>query len=201
MFAKFYLDQTSPKEKGNSSELEDAALWQRFKSGNDLAFSILYKRYVQRLFNYGMHATNNRELVLDCIQELFGRLWAGKNQLADVQAVNFYLFKSFRRLLLSRLAQQRKNALQFLQHDDGAFAMLSSFEDAIILQEATAQQAEGLKKAIGTLTKRQREVIFLRFFNELSYNDVAAVMEMNVESVYNIMNKAIESLRKIVKRG
>jgi RNA polymerase sigma factor (sigma-70 family) len=201
MLAKYPLDQTSRKEKKSSFELEDHVLWQRFKAGNDLAFSILYKRYVQRLFNYGMHACNNRELVLDCMQELFGRLWAGKDHLADVQAVNFYLFKSFRRLLLSRLTQQRRNSLQFLHHNDGAFAMLASFEDAIIIQEATAQQAENLKRAIGTLTKRQREVIFLRFFNELSYNDVAAVMEMSIDSVYNIMNKAIESLRKIVKRA
>jgi DNA-directed RNA polymerase specialized sigma24 family protein len=44
-------------------------------------------------------------------------------------------------------------------------------------------------------------VIFLRFFNELSYQDVAAVMEMSVDSVYNLMNKAIDALRKMMKRG
>src|SRR5687768_11939839 len=101
MFAKFNLQSESsvipPGKDIRSVSIEDRTLWQRFKNGNDLAFSILYKKYVQRLYNYGMHTCYDRDMVLDCLQELFGRLWAKRGQLADVEAVNFYLFKSFRR--------------------------------------------------------------------------------------------------------
>ncbi len=179
--------------------LEDRTLWRKFRSGNDLAFSILYKKYVQRLYNYGMHSCHNREMVLDCLQELFGRLWDKRNQLADVEAVNFYLFKSFRRLLVNKLTESRKQSLLFRNAEDPGFEISSSFEDAIILEEASTQRIQNLKKAIATLTRRQREVIFLRFFNNLSYKDVASVMEMSVDSVYNLMNKAIDALRKVVK--
>jgi RNA polymerase sigma factor (sigma-70 family) len=203
MFAKFNHEQHAApvKKELRSAELEDSTLWKRFKSGNDLAFSILYKKYVQRLYNYGMHTCYDRDLVLDSLQELFGRLWDKRSQVADVEAVNFYLFKSFRRLLLNKLAQNRKESLRFLNAEAPGFEMLSSFEDSIILEEASTQQIAYLKKAIATLTKRQREVIFLKFFNELSYQDVAAVMEMNVDSVYNLMTKAIDALRKTLKRA
>lgn len=202
MFAKFHLDQQPASGINNrSAALEDRTLWMRFKSGNDLAFSILYKKYVQRLYNYGMHTCYDRDIVLDSLQELFGRLWDKRSQVADVEAVNFYLFKSFRRVLLSKLVEKRKQSLRFLNSEEPGFEILSSFEDAIILEETSTQQLHNLKKAIATLTKRQREVIFLRFFNELSYQDVAAVMEMTVDSVYNVMNKAIDALRKTLKRS
>jgi RNA polymerase sigma factor (sigma-70 family) len=203
MFVKFNLEQHAASERRelHSAELEDSTLWKRFKSGNDLAFSIIYKKYIQRLYNYGMHTCYDRDLVLDSLQELFGRLWDKRSQVADVEAVNFYLFKSFRRLLLNKLAQNRKDSLRFLNVEAPGFEMLSSFEDSIILEEASTQQLEHLKKAIASLTKRQREVIFLKFFNELSYQDVAAVMEMNVDSVYNLMTKAIDALRKTLKRA
>jgi RNA polymerase sigma factor (sigma-70 family) len=204
MFAKFNL-QTEPSSipggDSRSVAIEDKTLWQRFKNGNDLAFSILYKKYVQRLYNYGMHTCYDRDMVLDCLQELFGRLWDKRGQLADVEAVNFYLFKSFRRLLLSKLDENRKQSIRFLNHEEPGFEVLSSFEDAIILEEASTQRINNLRKAIATLTKRQREVIFLRFFNDLSYQDVASVMEMSVDSVYNLMNKAVDALRKVLKRG
>jgi RNA polymerase sigma factor (sigma-70 family) len=148
-----------------------------------------------------MHTCYDRDLVLDCLQELFGRLWDKRDQVADVEVVNFYLFKAFRRLLINKLVEKRKQSLRFLHSDDTGFEILSSFEDAIILEEATSHQIENLKKAIAALTKRQREVIFLKFFNELSYQDVAAVMEMNVDSVYNLMTKAIDALRKTIKRA
>lgn len=202
MLAKSNSEQdASPTSELRSAELDDSTLWKRFKSGNDLAFSIIYKKYVQRLYNYGMHTCYDRNLVLDSLQELFGRLWDKRAQVADVEAVNFYLFRSFRRLLLSKLAKNRKESLRFLNAEAPGFEMLTSFEDSIILEEASTQQIAHLKKAIATLTKRQREVIFLRFFNDLSYQDVAVVMEMNVDSVYNLMTKAIDALRKVLKRA
>jgi RNA polymerase sigma factor (sigma-70 family) len=204
MFAKIHLEEhahVTGKSHSHSAEVEDRVLWQRFKNGNDLAFSILYKKYVQRLYNYGMHTCHDRELVLDCLQELFGRLWDKRNHVADVEAVNFYLFKSFRRVLLNKLVQNRKRSLLSFDSKSTGFEFHSSLEDAIILEEASVQQIAQLKKAVETLTKRQREAIFLKFFNELSYQDVAAVMEMNVDSVYNLMTKAIDSLRKTLKRA
>jgi RNA polymerase sigma factor (sigma-70 family) len=201
MFAKFYED--APEQGGRNltrpAELDDQTLWQRFKNGNDLAFSIIYKKYIQRLYNYGMHSCYDRDLVMDCLQELFARLWDKRLHLADVEAVSAYLFKSFRRLLLTKLTEKRKQSLHTLNASDEGFQLLTSVEDAIILEEASAAQVEHLRKAIESLTKRQREVIFLKFYNELSYQQVATVMEMETDSVYNLVSKAVDALRKTLK--
>lgn len=202
MFANYHITErkndSSPIPE-ESAKLADSVLWQRFRTGNDLAFSILYKKYIQRLFNYGMHTCYDRELVLDTLQELFGRLWSKRSDLSDVEAVSSYLYKSFRRLLVNKLISKRKQMFLLINSNDKSFEILSSIEDSIILQETTVEQYARLKRAISTLTKRQREVIFLRFYNNLSCKDVAQVMDMSVESVYNLVTKAIEALRITLK--
>lgn len=200
MFAKSHANLTgSPagEHTVRPAELDDRTLWLRFKTGNDLAFSILYKKYVQRLYNYGMHSCQDRDLVKDCLQELFARLWDKRAQLADVEAVNFYLFKSYRRLLINKLVEKRKKS--FLNSSEEGFELMTSYEDSIILEEASTEQIEHLRRAVASLTKRQREVIFLKFYNDLSYQEVAAIMEMGADSVYNLMSKAIDALRTSIK--
>jgi len=88
---------------GKGESLDDAHLWQNVKKGNELAFSILYKKYTQRLYNYGVHSTRDHNLVMDCLQELFVSIWDKRSNLSAVHSVSSYLFKSFRRLLMKKL--------------------------------------------------------------------------------------------------
>ena len=62
---------------------------------NELAFSIIYKKYTQRLYNYGMHCCHDHDLVMDCLQELFVSIWDKRKHLPTVHSVGSYLFKSF----------------------------------------------------------------------------------------------------------
>jgi RNA polymerase sigma factor (sigma-70 family) len=182
-----------------AGSLDDEVLWGQFKSGNELAFSLLYKRHVNRLFNYGMHNCRDRELVKDCLQELFARLWSKRETLGVAGSVNYYLFKSFRRLLISRIMANRKFTLPFQGNPDSMFEFIPSTEESIIAGETKKQQLELLKLSFDALTKRQREAIFLKFFNELSYHEVSSIMEVHVDSVYNLISKALTVLKKKLK--
>jgi RNA polymerase sigma factor (sigma-70 family) len=173
----------------------DETLWNSFKKGNELALSMLYKKHVQALYNYGRHTTKDHDLVLDSIQELFSRLWIKRETLASVNSVKLYLFKSFRRTLLRHIIAKRKLFVP-LTDQLVAFEFIPSFEYAMIEGEYKAEQLKRLKACIQSLTKTQREVVFLKFFNELSYVEISEVMEMRVESVYNLVSKTIELLRK-----
>lgn len=182
-----------------TSSLDDELLWASLKTGNELAFSVLYKRYVNRLFNYGMHSCKDRDLVKDCLQELFARLWSKRETLGVAGSVNYYLFKSFRRLLIGKLIAIRKFKLPFQTEPNSVFEFIPPWEDILIEDESKNRKMEMLKSSINALSKRQREAIFLKFFNDLSYHEVSSIMELRVDSVYNLISKAIDVLRAKLK--
>lgn len=185
----------SPKEQS----LDDSTLWLSFKKGNDLAFSILYNKYVHRLYNYGMHSCRDKDLVWDCLQELFTRLWDRRERLGEVTCVNFYLFKSFRRLLVNRLTTGKKFLISLNDREGRRFDFVPSTEDSLIEEEWETERNKKLRFSLHSLTKRQREAIFLKFFNQLSYQEVATIMNLHVDSVYNLISKSIDILRKKLK--
>jgi RNA polymerase sigma factor (sigma-70 family) len=179
--------------------LDDSTLWLNFKKGNDLAFSILYNKYVHRLYNYGMHSCRDKDLVLDCLQELFTLLWDRREKLSEVTCVNYYLFKSFRRLLMNRLSVGRKFLISLNDKDSYGFHFAPSQEDTLIEEEWEIERNKKVRNSLHSLTKRQREAVFLKFFNQLSYHEVAAIMDLHVDSVYNLISKSIDVLRKNLK--
>jgi RNA polymerase sigma factor (sigma-70 family) len=185
--------------KTKDQSLDDSALWLNFKKGNDLAFSILYNKYVQRLYSYGMHSCRDKDLVLDCLQELFTLLWDRREKLSEVTCVNYYLFKSFRRLLMNRLTLGRKFLISLSDRDSYGFDFAPSQEDALIEAEWETERNKKVRNSLHSLTKRQREAVFLKFFNQLSYHEVAAIMDLHVDSVYNLISKSIDLLRKKLK--
>jgi len=183
------------RSSAKANSFNDEMLWNSFKTGNELALSMLYKKHVQSLYNYGMHTCRDRDLVLDCLQELFSRLWAKREGLSMVHSVKLYLFKSFRRFLFKQIMSKRKITVPFI-NQSGVFEFLPSFEQTMIEGEWKAEQLRKLRMCLQSLTKNQREVIFLKFFNELTYVEISEIMEMRVDSVYNLVSKTIELLRK-----
>ena len=191
----FTLPKTNRFSRVNEGSVKDEVLWNSFKKGNELALSMLYKKYVQRLYDYGMNTCKDRDLVLDCLQELFLRLWNKRESVSEITAVKPYLYKSFRRLLIHQLVEQRR-LLTFLAGQAAAFEFTLSIESTLIEDEVRAERMKNLTACIQSLTKGQREVIYLKFFNDLSYREIADVTEIRVDSVYNLVSKAIEVLRK-----
>jgi RNA polymerase sigma factor (sigma-70 family) len=137
--------------------------------------------------------------VLDCLQELFALLWDRRERLSEVTCVNYYLFKSYRRLLMNKLTLGKKFLISLSDKEAYEFDFTPSTEDALIEEEWEIERNRKVRNSLNGLTKRQREAIFLKFFNQLSYHEVAAIMDLHVDSVYNLISKSIDILRKRLK--
>lgn len=190
----------SDKSAGKEQLFDERHLWQNIKCNNQLAFSVLYNRYTERLYNYGMHQCHDRELVTDCLQELFTSIWMKRNELSDVVSVKSYLFKSFRNLILKKLNWRKKFLLSIDVSDARSFEITLPVEQMIELDELEAERNTKIKKCILGLTKRQREAVFLKFYNDLNYTEIATIMELQIDSVYNIMSRALDVVRHQLKR-
>lgn len=196
------LNQNFFKSSNDSrkSSSDDLALWRSIKNGNDLAFSSLYNRYAQQLFNYGMHLCHNRELCKDSIQELFTYLWNRKESLSEIDSVKYYLLKSFRNLLIKSIEKDRKF---FVDLDDKheQFQPETFVEEEIILKEINFLKKEKMNLALSNIPKRQREIIVLRYFNEMNYQEISSLMGISVPSAHNLLSKGLQSMLAIIGKS
>lgn len=187
----------SPKTE-RKTQSDDRALWQSVRKGNDLAFSNLYQRFSNLLFNYGMHFCYNRELVKDCIQELFTNIWNGRATLSEIDSVKHYLFKSFRNLLIQHINRKRKLFADSNEKDECLDYDLS-FEEEIVAQEYRLEAERKINQGLSKISKRQREILILKFFNDLSYVEIASIMSITPASAHNLISKALQCMRVVVK--
>ncbi|MEB2782095.1 sigma-70 family RNA polymerase sigma factor [Algoriphagus sp. C2-6-M1] len=184
--------------RNSNSQSDDKALWQSVRKGNDLAFSNLYQRFSNLLFNYGMHFCHNRELVKDCIQELFTTIWNRRETLSDIDSVKYYLFKSFRNLLIQHINRERKLYVD-MQDDQEPLASEASIEDHLVSQDYGQENNGKIATALTKISKRQREIVVLKYFNDLSYAEIANLMSITPASAHNLLSKALQCLRVVMK--
>ena len=185
-------------DKPTDQLVKDQVLWQSIRKGNQLAFSSLYKKYVNPLYNYGMHIQADHDGVMDTIQELFVNIWSRRDSMSEVDKVKYYVFKSFRNLYFQRISKENKlvNHLDFIEYSE---FKVESFEQELIQIQSNELRIKSLQNAINDLTKRQKEAVILRFYNELSFQEVGSLMSISVDSVHNHLSKAIVILRKNMK--
>jgi RNA polymerase sigma factor (sigma-70 family) len=182
------------EEKLKYEITSDTILWNSFRSGDNKSFENIYRKYVKPLYHYSEKFTNDKDLVLDCIQELFVDLFIHRQNLGETNNIKFYLFISLKRKILGSL---RKNIMvQAFPEDELPFLSVFSTEEEVYRQETDIETLNRLNKALGTLSPRQKEAIYLRFVVGLQYEEICLILEMNYQSVRNLVYRAIEKLRK-----
>lgn len=171
-------------------------LWDLFiQTGDRKVLQSLYCQYANLLYNYGMHITNNPDLVKDCIQDIFLDLLKNHENLSHTTSVKFYLYKSLRRKIIyedKKINRQLTNfdvTEEVTQHD--LFHELSDMDG-----KNDEVKKEKIRQTIESLPKRQREVIQLLFFENLGRDEIAEIMEIDTKSIYALTWKAIKTLRK-----
>lgn len=175
----------------------DASLWNDFLAGNKQAFERIFLANYDDLFRYGVRLTGDEEVVKDCIQNLFQRLWQRRKVLGKITEIRPYLFTALRHQITDELrAQQRRTALQ--SDYSGEVDVQYSPEDFLIAQQLTSEQQSQLLAALQQLSNRHREALHLKFFDGFSYDRIAEIMDLNQQSVRNLIHQAIKRMRQVL---
>lgn len=167
-------------------------LWERVANDDQQAYAEVYRFYFRGFYNYGKKFTNDEVLLEDAIQEALLIIWDKRHTLTSIEFPGTYFYTSFRYTLLQKLKQQRRLVTTDKQEEEPEF----NAEHIIINREMEADVKHQLEKAMIALTPRQREAIFLRFYEDLSYEEVANVLQITTKATYKIMARALSQLRK-----
>jgi len=171
----------------------DTACWSRLKKGDPQALGYLYDTYADKLFTSALRMTTDRELAKDCIQEVFIEIWNYRNTLGDVMHSQSYLVKVMRSVLLKKLKKESR-ITRYVASDTLASSE-ESMEELIISSDIDKEKKKKLHIALSNLTSRQKQVLEMRFYEGLTYEQIADKLRMNYQSVNNLAFRTIHRLR------
>jgi RNA polymerase sigma factor (sigma-70 family) len=109
------------------------------------------------------------------------------------KSIKFYLFSCFRRELVKRLKTNHRS--ESLEEYHLNMSWEESFQEILVENQITLESNQKISKAMETLSVRQKEAIFLRYIQELSYEEISQLMGIQVPSLYNLIFKGIKTMK------
>ncbi len=174
----------------------DIVLWQKLKRGNTEALGMLYDKFIDELFSYGTQFSQEKQVIMDAIHDLFFNLYRYRKNLADTDNVKYYLLRSLKNQILKESKAGNifiPNGLIF--ENTGHTNTIASHEEILMEKEYLDEKSHQLSEAVNLLSKKQKQGIFLRFNEDRKYEEIAEIMNVSVETSRTIIYRAIKVLR------
>jgi RNA polymerase sigma factor (sigma-70 family) len=172
-------------------------VWIQFKDGDQSAFEEIYSEYVETLFNFGLKLTSDQGLVKDSIQDLFINLFRYNINLKKPESIEFYLFKSLKRLITKKL--KKKSKLEEI--DFKIFDLKFDFENEYIQNEIELQKLKQLEESLNKLSLKNRELLFYKFNSNLSNREIGDILGEKPDTVRKRISRIIQGIREDFKHS
>jgi RNA polymerase sigma-70 factor (ECF subfamily) len=167
--------------------------WMLSLQGDDHAFYKIHRELFDGLYNYALKILQDHGLANDAVQELFVRIWVRRESIGAIKKLKPYFFTVLRRQILNQLRdlKLRESRIAALPEPDIDF----SPEEIVVRNEEYEALRSRIVALLNTLPQRQKEVIYLHYFENMEYAQIAEVMGINYQSVLNLTQKALQKLR------
>ena len=164
------------------------------RDGNEEAFSILFKKYYEVLFQFGGRFLKDWEASENIVQEVFVRFWLDKEKIDIKSNVKAYLFTAVKNRSLTYLLHQKKQ----INIDERISLMTDntdSPEEAYIIKE----KKNAVARAINQLPEKCRQVYIMNRYDNLSYREISEILDISLNTVKTHMKRALKSLFEKLK--
>jgi RNA polymerase sigma factor (sigma-70 family) len=173
----------------------DTLLWDSFLSGDEEAYAYIYKQYVQVLFSYALQFTTDRELIKDCIQDVFEKIHRNRDKLSRTDNIKVYLFVILKNSLINVL-KKKHTYFQYIGGVEISPIETETAADKLEEKEKEAKMKRDIQRIFSLLTPRQKEVMFYRYVEGLGIQDIASLVDMNYQSVQNLIQRSIKKIKE-----
>ncbi len=169
-------------------------LWKKLRDGQISAIEDLYRLNYQVLYSYAYKLSGEKDLSKDCVQELFVKLWEKREHLNEVSRVRSYLLQSVWHSMI-KLMKKRNKALLFDENAHYDIDVVFPSETTIIESQDREEKSRKLNHAINNLSGRQKQIIFMQYYEGLSIEEIQKITELKYQSIKNLTHRAMIVLR------
>jgi RNA polymerase sigma-70 factor (ECF subfamily) len=182
----------------NSADAEDVRLMQLVSGGDMVAFEALVERHQALVAGTIGHMLGNNSEVEDLAQQVFIRVWKSAKRYVPRAKFTTWLLKITRNLVFNEMRRRKRHAhIPIETGTDSAELQLKDEQvaapDASILED---ELRRAIDAAIAELPEMQRIALVLRRYQELSYDEIAEVLEQSVPAVKSLLFRARTELRE-----
>lgn len=158
---------------------------------NEIYFQLV-KEYYNDLFKYGMRFTADIDNTKDILNQFFLDIWTQRDKIVGAHNRKAYLMVSFKRYIINYLKRTFpfKSVADFPEEP-----MEHSYEDYIIRFQENEELKTALHDSIQELPVRQKELLLQRFYEDLSYEEMALKNSLSIRTIYNKIHLALKKLR------
>lgn len=161
-------------------------------------FVELYEKEVDAIFRYVFLRVADKEEAKDIVQDSFTRFWQSLNSGSKIENSRAFLFSITRNRVIDWYRKKKSISLEStFEDEEGEFFEIAD-PDAHKQIEVSSESSLVLK-AINELASQYREVVYLRFIEDLSPKDIAEILGTTPNAISIRINRGIEELRKILK--
>lgn len=154
-----------------------------------------YEQYVDELFSYGIAFGMEKDTVLDVIHDVFLYLYESADKIEMPENPKFYLLRSVKNRIIT-FKQKYANLISLEDDMEYDFQIKVDALSVIEDEEERIAYEEQVEHLFSLLTNKQREVIYLHFMQELSYQEIADMLHITPKSVRKIVYRALERMQE-----
>ena len=159
----------------------------------------LIEQYQYRLFRYLLYITGNKERAEDFFQETWMRVLERGHQYDGKSKFEGWLFAIARNLVIDWQRQKKAQSLDALTNPDEGSPVEFAGDDPSPLQQVMTQESEStLHAALGKMAAIYREVLLLRFQEEMQLIEIAAVLDAPISTVKSRLYRGLEDLKGLL---
>jgi RNA polymerase sigma-70 factor (ECF subfamily) len=178
-------------------ELSDAEVVQRVLAGDADAYAILVDRYWDRYARYAVRMVGNREDAEEALQDAFVRAYRALGRYQEQEKFGGWLLRIVVNECRTVAARGRRREQRFPDCDEAAWLAAEAAAATDHPAEVAALREE-LERALAALPREQREALLLKYGEELSYDEIAAVTGAGTSALKMRVKRACERLREIL---
>ena len=173
----------------NPFKLSDEKLIARFVNGDINAYKELVKRYQDKLFNFVMRYFNNREQAEDVVQETLIKLYTHAHYYKDIALFSTWIYTIAKNNALTELRKNKVKKSNSMWTDDGKLIDIASNEIPLDEKVQNEIAVEKLNKYLLELPENFRMAVYLRDFEEHSYEEISMILEIPIGTIKSRINR------------
>ena len=187
---------------GNLNKLTDDALVNLYLQGNNQAFDELLNRHKDRLYSYIYFIVRSRDVADDIFQETFVKAIVTLQQGRYNSDGKFsaWLTRIAHNLVIDQFRQERnENVISNDESEIDFFNNAAYSEGTIEARMVNTQVLKDVRRLVNSLPDNQREAIYMRYYQSLSFKDIAAITGVSINTALGRVRYAVMNLRRMAE--